>query len=243
MFLRRYLNLAICIYKMPIYCEELPKETLLAVNEKLTKLPAGHPLRGNNVVKRDGDVVIIQSDDGRFYYYRSTSSIDEVIKMDCELPREYLCSVFIVDDGEDDDKDVVAKLRNRLQENHGEKMAHMIDHHVTHVQGKTLMLVKFPSCVVRHMLAPGGGLLKTIYSGPLNSLQQIPVLAKFLSADPSDAETDRRRSVFATQYSEGNLQLVQSVHYDILRDVMQRPNMGICIGPIAQWDAGGSDNL
>lgn len=140
---------------------------------------------------------------------------------------------FVVDQ---DDPTVIDKLLTRFQESYGVKLARQVDHYIYFYDNKKLMLVKFSPSVLRFTMAPSGGTLKTTYKGPIESLKQIPTLYKFVTGDNSALEGEEP-AVFATQYSEGSLPIVARIHYDIVREVIAKPNMGICIGPVAIWDA------
>jgi hypothetical protein len=210
-----------------LLCEELPPETVAALNAKLQTLPADHPLRKEScVVSKDGNCAIFRS--SGFYFRRIRHNLESEIVADMREGREYLCSVFEVDQ---DDPSVVQQLRDRFQEQHGH-MAAMIDDHVLTVDGKQLMLVKFPSCVVRDMLEPSGGLLKTGYRGSKASLMQIPTLVRF-----GQIPEDGNYSMFVTEYKEHQYYAAKRIHYDILREVISRPNLGITLNPIALWDS------
>jgi hypothetical protein len=133
-----------------------------------------------------------------------------------------------------DDPTVVDKLLTRFQESYGVKLARQIDHYIYFYDSKKLMLVKFSPSVLRFTMAPSGGTLKTTYKGSIESLKQIPTLCKFVNEVAVQEDTP---AVFATQYSEGSLPIVARIHYDIVREVIAKPNLGICIGPVAVWDA------
>jgi hypothetical protein len=148
--------------------------------------------------------------------------------------RNYHCTAFEVDA---DDPSVVEKLLDRFQEQHGVKLRNQMDWCVIHFQGKQLMLCKLPSCMLRHMLAPTGGLMKTLYKGPVESLQSIPTLVK-LGVLSNDFIVDGRiSSAIVTEYKEYHYEAVQRLHWDIVREVVARPHSGITLGPIAVWDA------
>jgi hypothetical protein len=140
---------------------------------------------------------------------------------------------FVVDP---EDSSVVDKLRIRFRESYGIKLANQIDDYIYTYDNQKLMLVKFSPSVLRFTMAPSGGTLKTTYKGSIESLKHIPTLHKFVSNADADIE-DYKPAVFATQYSEGSLPIVSRIHYDIVREVIARPNLGICIGPVAVWDA------
>ena len=102
----------------------------------------------------------------------------------------------------------------------------MIDHHCMNYKGSTLMLVKFPSCVLSQLLAASGGILKTVLTGKADSLTQLPTLVKFGTVKEVSGRTS---SVFATEYKSGMLPYVTNLHYEILREVLSKPNLGITI--------------
>lgn len=221
---------------MSIVCTSLPSATVAELNAQIKTLPANHALRRDNMtyIIRQDDVVLFRGSSGAMYYVRSSAPIEDVIREDiAQQERPYLCSIFVVDS-----MDLVGKMLERFQENHGVKMARQIDHYIYHFNGEILMLVKLPSCVVRHMLAPTGGLLKTTYSGPVDSIKRLDTLSRFVGYYKDDEIHDGRiKSVFATQYGEGMLPIVERIHYDVLRDVIKHPNLGLCVGPIGQWDS------
>ena len=87
------------------------------------------------------------------------------------------------------------------------------------------------------MLAPSGGLLKTAYSGPVDSLGAIPTLAK-LGVLSNDFVVDGKiNSMIVTEYKDIHYLIVQRLHWDIVREVIARPHSGITLGPVAVWDA------
>lgn len=222
---------------MPLICDELSSETVTALYAKIQKLPEGHLLRkdavdGNLVVYKDGECAIFHSSAG-FYFRRIRHDLESEIMADIRENRDYLCSAFEVDR---DDPSVVQKLRERFQESHGHKMARMIDDHVMMHSEKQIMLVKFPSCVLRHMLTTSGGVLKTGFSGLRSNLAQIPTLVRF-GQIPDDEEHAFVKSMIVTQYKDHQYLAAQRVHYDILREVIARPNIGITLNPVSLWDS------
>jgi hypothetical protein len=219
---------------MPILCDELSNETLLVLNKRIAKLPSEHPLRkeGNTIVTKYGDYVIFQSEAG-LYFRRIVTNIEAEIRKEIDGQREYLCSVFEVDAG---DPSVVEKLRVRFQESHGLKLARQIEDCVIQLGGKQLMLVKFPSSVLRHMLEPTGGFLRTGFSGLRGNLRQIPTLVQFCQV-PSGDDGDFVKSAIVTEYKEEHYHSAKAVHYNILREVVTKPNLGITLYPFAVWDS------
>ncbi len=219
---------------MPLLCDALSSDTLLELNKRIARLPAEHPLQkeGNTTIIQNGDYAIFQSEAG-LYFRRIQSDLETEIRKEIDGQREYLCSVFEVDEG---DPSVVEKLRIRFQESHGQKLARQIEDCVIMLHGKQLMLVKFPSSVLRHMLEPTGGFLRTGFSGLRGNLRQIPTLVQFCQI-PSGDDSDFVKSVIATEYKEEHYHAAKSVHYNILREVVTRPNLGITLKPFAVWDS------
>jgi hypothetical protein len=219
---------------MPLLCNELSNDILVELNKRITLLPAEHPLRkeGNTSVVRHGDYAIFQSEVG-LYFRRIQNDIESEIRKEMEEPRQYLCSVFEVDEG---DPSVVEKLRIRFQESHGQKLARQIEDCLFTLNQKQLMLVKFPSSVLRHMLEPTGGFLRTGFSGLRGNLRQIPTLVQFCQV-PSGDDSDLVKSAIVTEYKEQYYDSAKKVHYNILREVVNRPNLGITLKPFAVWDS------
>jgi hypothetical protein len=231
---------------MPLLCPQLTADELTQVNKFiLTRVPHNktnpHPLfddimTGQVMIDAASDpaVLVFLSRRGLFFERRrggTDESITTAIQRMFETTEQAgLVTPFVVDA---DDPTVVDKLLTRFQESYGQPLARTIDHHVYMYDGKKLMLVKFSPSVLRFTMAPSGGTLKTMYKGDPEALKQLPTLVKFVSTD-TEAATG---AVFATQYGEGSLPIVQRIHYDIMREVIARPNLGVCIGPIAVWDS------
>jgi hypothetical protein len=184
--------------------------------------------------KSDPNVLVFISRRGLFFERRQADeTVETTIHRMFEAKEQVgLVTPFVVDA---DDPSVVDKLLTRFQESYGQKLARTLDYHIYFYDSKKLMLVKFSPSVLRFTMSPSGGTLKTMYKGSIESLKQIPTLAKFVSS--TAAIEDNTPALFATQYSEGSFHIVQRIHYDILREVITRPNLGICLGPIAVWDA------
>jgi hypothetical protein len=184
--------------------------------------------------KSDPNVLVFISRRGLFFERRrSDETVETTIHRMFEAKEQTgIVTPFVVDA---DDPSVVDKLLTRFQESYGQKLARTLDYHIYFYDSKKLMLVKFSPAVLRFTMSSSGGTLKTMYKGPIESLKQIPTLSKFVSSTATIE--DNTPALFATQYSEGSFQIVQRIHYDILREVITRPNLGICLGPIAVWDA------
>jgi hypothetical protein len=85
------------------------------------------------------------------------------------------------------------------------------------------------------MMSPSGGIMKTVLTGPTESLKQIPTLVKMGNIQESKQQ-ERVSSVFVTEYGKDMYQTVHQIHYDLVREVLAKPNLGITIDPFAIWD-------
>jgi hypothetical protein len=230
---------------MPLLCQSLTADELTRLNKYvLSRVPYNktnpHPLfddimTGQVLIDPENSKALVFLSRRGLYFERRVE--DEPIET--TIHRMFECTEqagivtpFVIDA---DDPTVVDKLLIRFQESYGQKLARTIDYHVYNYDSQKLMLVKFSPSVLRFTMAPSGGTLKTMYSGPTEALKQIATLQKFVSGNTEIEEGNK--GVFATQYSEGSLPIVQRIHYDILREVIAHPGLGICIGPIAVWDA------
>jgi hypothetical protein len=229
---------------MPILCTELSQPTLDMLCERIEALPEAHPFRQEVVagvkIFTDGDVVVFESRLG-LYYRRmggeelGSKRLESALQEEINNVRNCLSTAFEVDT---DDPSVIRQLRDRFQENHGVRMARTIDDHVLEYRGKRIMIVKLPAPVVRHMLAPTGGLLHTTVSGASESLRALPTVEQYgqLEDAPRDAN-GRIKTVIVTKYAEGQHAVAQHLHYNIMREAITRPNLGVCIGPFCAWDS------
>jgi hypothetical protein len=196
------------------------------------RLPKAHPLRLECV---DGDVKLLQHENilythsaGGFYFER-TRDVRAFIE-----PRKYHCSAFVIDEG---DPSVVEKLLDRFKEQYGAKMFAQMDYAVIAYRGQRLLLVKFPQGVLRHMLAPTGGQMKTGVVGSRASLAALPTLVKTGALAHADIYDDGRHGVVVvTGYNEGYLPHVEHLHWDIVREAIARPDLGLCVCPIGAWE-------
>lgn len=224
---------------MPLVCDALPYDKLSKLNARVARLPDTNPLRkecldGDVRVFVQHDVLVLHSAGGFYFEHMIVPDVESELARHIRTPRAYHCSAFEVDR---DDPSVVEKLLDRFQEQHGVAMRNMIDWCVVKYQGKELMLCKLPPCLLRHMLAPTGGLMKTAYSGPVEKLSAIPTLAK-LGVLSNDFIVDGFiRSMIVTEYKDHHYEAVKRLHWDIVREVIARPNSGISLGPVAVWDA------
>lgn len=235
---------------MPLVCDELAPETVAALNRKIAACAPDHPLRKESedsdlYVWTEGDcTVAIYKSKAGFYFSRISHNLESTLMAEIRGKREYLCTMFVVDEPEDavagtggtplSGEAAVKKLLEHFQEKHGVKLFSQMDYFDFHHRGARLLLVKLPSSVLRHMLAPTGGFLSTTFSGPLDSLQTIPTLVRVVTEMP---ERDGQRAVIVTKYTEGLHDKAMRLHWDIVREIIARPNSGITIGPIALWDS------
>ena len=220
---------------MPFVCNELSDEQCSGIVNGIHTLPAEHPLRKDIddgiTVFTSGIYAIFHSKNGFYFTRILDGDLMTTIVGELRAARDYLCGAFEL---KGNDPLVANQLLDRFQELHGVKLVAQIEHTVIDFMGKTLMLAKFPSSVVRHMLSPNGGLLKTAYRGDVESLKQIPTLMKFTQIT---ADSGVYASALVTEYASGHLTIAETLHYDILREIISRPGLGIAVGPIAQWDA------
>ena len=222
--------------QMSILCNIISADALARVHSAILTTPHTHPIHsdlriGNITIRYASNSLIFHGASG-FYFRRMTSTdIEGEILQEIHQPREYHCTTYIIDRN---DPSIVKSILMRLQEHHGIKLARGIDHVIVAEGAQYLMLVKLSSAIVRHMLMPAGGTLKTVYSGSVESLKQVPTLAHYSTELLTN--TDRVTSAIVTSYQKGMLYSAQEFHYNILREVLQRPYLGITIGPIAQWD-------
>ena len=153
----------------------------------------------------DGDVTVFEKNGcaiyhsaAGFYFIRIIQSLEDTIYEDIRTPREYLCTAFEIQSGDESAK---KRLLERFQETYGKKYSDMIEHECFNYQCKYILLAKFPTCVVRHLFAKSGGNMRTIISGPTESLKQIPTLVRLGNINKED---ERSTSVFVTQYGPNN---------------------------------------
>lgn len=219
---------------MPIHCPNLPKEVVTKLNHDVSKLPISHPLKKES---QDGDVTIFVDNScavyhsaGGFYFHRIQTSLEETIQKDIHNVRPYMCTPFEI---QPPYQETIQKLLSRFQEICGQKYSNMIDHHAIQFGDNHLLLVQFPSCVVRQMMCKSGGTFRTVLRGPTESLKQIPTLVRL---GKIQEEEENAVSLFVTQFTADSYQNVTTIHYDLLREVVNKPNLGICVNPFLIWD-------
>ena len=219
---------------MPLHCNNLPKEIVSKLVHEIQTLPITHPLHKEIL---DGDLTVYEQNGyavyhsaGGFYFHRILTTLEETIRKDIWQQREYLCTVFEILYPLEEN---IQKLIDNFQAIYGAKYVKMIDRHLTEYNGKHLLLVKLPSCVVRRMLASGGGTMRTGVTGPTKSLKQIPTLVQLGQIDETK---ERATSMFVTQYGKDSFRDVTTIHQTLLREVCERPNLALTIHPYMIWD-------
>ena len=208
----------------------------MRLNHMIVKLPIENIVRkestdGDIVVSMEGDVIILHSAAGFYFLRRNSENIEETLAMEICKKREYLCTTFEINSS---DPTIVDTIVQRIYDNHGRKYFQMIDFISLSYKGRDVLLVKFPSCVVRQFMAPTGGVLKTGFSGPTPALQKIPTLEKY--GRLSD-EVPYTSSVFVTSYNNGQMDSARQLHCSLIQEVVNRPNLGITLNPVLVWDA------
>ena len=217
---------------MPLYCNFLSNADLIKLNELVGKQPDGTQLKDEcaegivNVVKTSS-AIVYRSTGGFYFHLLDGRDVQTVMTEDITAPRNYLCSAFQITGD-----DVISKIHTRFIDVYGSFLASKIQSVQYNDAGAQLLLVKFPAEVVEIMMRSSGGTLSTMFSGSVENLQKIPTFQKYLRL-PVDG--GHQRSVFATEYGMGQYELVRSLHYKIVQEVVTRPNCGICLQKIASW--------
>jgi hypothetical protein len=215
---------------MPIRCSSATETQIQEWTQVALKAKASVTI----VYDEAAQVAVFQSAEG-FYFRRGP--LDAAVRTELTTEsRDYLCSPFELTVNPKEGKADPNPLLQRFEDKYGRK-ARQIDTHLFVHNGTTLLLALFPSSVVREMMAPHGGLLKTVFKGSTQDLRHIPALQHFLNFPDEDTYVE---SVFATRYEKGNYEAVRALHYQIVKDVIEikRDRGGpIALGPIAQWDA------
>jgi len=219
---------------MPIFCEPLAAETLRALNQAVNDLPPEHHLRKDSdagivsiVYDQAKDVTVFHGKSG--FYFRRGSVVD-AIKADINNGRGLICTAYELADA-----NAAASVITSFEEKFGIKAAKKIDIYTTEFNNRNFLLAKFPANVIKQLFETQGGTMKTGFKGPRDNLLKIPTLDKYFefkeTAEPTVA------SVFATQYEKGNYDYVKSVHYQLLQEVINHPNLGITLSPVAEWQS------
>ena len=217
---------------MPIFCEPLAAETLRALNQAVNDLPPEHHLRKDSeagivsiVYDQSKNVTVFHGKSG--FYFRRGPVVD-AIKSDINNGRGLICTAYELADAS-----AAASVIASFEEKFGTKNAKKIDIYTTEFNNRRFLLAKFPANVVKQLFETQGGTMKTGFKGPRNNLLKIPTLDKYFEFKETTEPTVS--SVFATQYEKGNYDYVKSVHYQLLQEVISRPNLGITLSPVAEW--------
>ncbi len=143
--------------------------------------------------------------------------------------RRYMPIAYEIDEDPTLPERVLAEFANK----HPNAACQKIQHMVHREGGKKLLLLMIPHEIVFSLFHQKGGQLLTTFSGPVGNLRKIPTLVPSV---PEGGEDDFRvRRVFATPYKEGEYHAALAIHHNVLSEVIQRPNSGISIGPMAIW--------
>jgi hypothetical protein len=87
--------------------------------------------------------------------------------------------------------------------------------------------------VIKQLFEQQGGILRTGFKGPYSSLIKVPTLTNYFEfAEYPESDITH---VFATEYTKGNYEHTRSAHYQLLQEVINRPNLGITLSPVADW--------
>lgn len=215
--------------KMPITCDVLDSTQIAELNEEITKLPAGHPLRSRTVVHDTGDVTVLEFESGNLFFYRCGPVAAVHDHMDI-ANRRYLCVAFELASG---DPEITNKLRNRFVEQHGHKAAQIDWFHWT---DRRLLLALLPATVLEEIMRDQGGSVMTTVSGAKDVLLDIPAFRG--AAEQAEASVDGRvQIVIGMDYPQGYYYAARGLHWTLVQEVIRRPNSGITLGPVARWDA------
>jgi hypothetical protein len=220
---------------MPLNCSELPTSVVDDLNiclQSSTSVLAQDCATEAVYASLQNGHVIFASSRG-FYFLPLIDSIENTIHYDIKTPRNYLCTVYEV---LQQTPELVTKLLDGFQERHGARLASQIQTVYIKHEGTTLLLVKLPSALIRHLMAPSGGVFKTFYKGPLSALKTIPMLQLYGNLPKRDGN-EIYTSVFVTSYNEDRHIFAQGIHYMLLQDVLNKPNAGITLTSVGQWDA------
>jgi hypothetical protein len=219
------------MYSMPFRCKLLPDDVVSGLNAKILTLPAAHPFRkeydaGDIDLVFDAGVSLFHYHGNKgFYFYRCDPF--EALRRVIVARDNCICIAFKLT-GE-----VEEKMRSRFQEQYG-RAAETIDTLVTSFNGEKIMLAKFPTAVVRMMMAPSGGVLKTWIRGPRTALAEISAVAPHL---PDDDGSPDVKCCIVSEYGDGGYWTAKEYHNAVVRAVVANNGRGITLGPIAVWDA------
>ena len=211
---------------MPFICPELPTNELHDLN---TRFPVSDVIE---LFTTDGQLVFHLN--GSFYFQTLCDSISNTVEQDLKHHRNYLCTAYeVLVSG----TSVIVPILEQFQRRHGIAMSSKIIVLEITFKDKSYVLLKLPTQLVRHLMCEGGGVLKTVFKGPVGVLRKIPMLSLYGSLPKDAAEDEMYKSVFATTYGEGQHSEALKVHYLLLQDVVNHPSLGIMVGAVGQWDA------
>jgi len=212
--------------KMPWICPELPTNDLSSLNERF-------PIKGEVELFTVGEHIVFHMS-GSFYFQQRMGSISDSVEQDLKGGRNYLCTAYeVLVEG----ANILPGLLEQFQERHGMAYARLIVPLEITFKGRSFVLLKLPTKLVRHLMCGRGGALKTTVSGSVGSLRRIPMLALYGNLPKDVSDGTLHKTVFATAFGEGQHAEALHIHYLLLQDVMNHPSLGIMVGGVGQWDA------
>jgi len=215
---------------MRFLSNDIPSEQLQHLNDTV-KVLSDHPWLAEDVTLYIRDDKVVFCSKKGFRFRRIEESVVQTVSTELYTPNNCLCSVFSLSDAT---PDIVQKLMNSLSEKHGVKLVNTIDSVLVSYEGDTLMLLNLPSGILRHMMAPSGGLMRTYFGGVVSDLRKIPMLLNYGNLPDTD---NHYAGCLTTEYKAGGLDSVTAFHYNLVREVVANPGLGISLSRIATWDA------
>lgn len=216
-----------CEKTMPLFCDDLSANVVSGLNRRLLRCDPSHPLyqqahSGNVIVSREGDYVIYQQK-GKFYFHRLQYDIETTIIKDMFTPRNCLVIPFMGGDS----------VQQFIEDKSVYTWRDFIESVTIRRDGQDIQLVKIPANMVRSLMSrSGNGSLRTYYYGDAIALAACPLLNKHIQKNVPG----RIGSVFATAYGKDTYDVALSLHWRLVSEVVARPNSGICLKFVGQWN-------
>jgi hydroxymethylpyrimidine pyrophosphatase-like HAD family hydrolase len=192
---------------MPLLSNQLSQELLTALTKLETEIhPFSNRLNKNIYIwVQDGNLVYKCEE--QFYFHHIDKSIEETFLKDIQFERQCLVIAFEIDG---DYIEIENKLRQRFAEQHGQRWANMIESLRIIENERTLLLMKLPAFIVRHLMCQTGGTLESIVK-------------------------NKTTDILATQYVEGAYELALSYHWENVKKLIASPNHGTTILFVGRW--------
>jgi hypothetical protein len=206
-------------------CEELEQEVLKC------------PQMANFVnftVSRNPEGIVLKHDNGYVFF---KNAWDPSAENDVQLFRSmlknnvvwrYMPVVYEVTD----DPTIPHKIVENFSEVYGATSAAKIQWISHRENDKSLLVLLIPEETVRAMMYQQGGQMITVFKGKAGNLREIKQLASQIPESHSDDDSIKR--VFGCQYGPNNYWAANKIHWDLVRDVLER-GKGIYLGPIGVW--------